>query len=363
MISRPTNGNRSHLRIGSRGSQLALWQANHISALLRARGHEIEIEIIHTTGDKITDVALAMVGTKGMFTKEIEEALAAGRVDLAVHSLKDLPTELPAGFEIAAITERQDPRDAFCSLHFTSFQGLPHGARVGTSSLRRQAQLKAVRPDLDIHPLRGNVDTRLRKLEQGEYDAIILASAGLKRLGKTQLVKQIIPAEIMCPAAGQGALGIEIREGDAKTRNLLSFLNDPAARAATTCERALLNSLGGGCQVPIGAFAEIRAVEHRKARTDGEQQMNRAGEGNREGHEFTRAAKNARKDWALAPGVVIHLESIVADPDGSKLLRDSRDGDDPEKLGKEAGAALLKRGGDQILEAVYGRRLAVPPQP
>jgi hydroxymethylbilane synthase len=205
------------LRIGSRGSQLALWQANHISALLRARGHEIEIEIIHTTGDKITDVALAKVGTKGMFTKEIEEALAAGRVDLAVHSLKDLPTELPPGFEIAAITKREDPRDAFCSRHYASFQELPQRARVGTSSLRRQAQLKAVRPDLDIHPLRGNVDTRLRKLEQGEYDAIILASAGLKRLGKTQLVKQIIPAEIMCPAAGQGALGIEIRKGDAAT--------------------------------------------------------------------------------------------------------------------------------------------------
>src|SRR4051812_5142690 len=200
------------LRIGSRGSQLALWQANHISALLRAQGHEVEIEIIHTTGDKITDVALAKVGTKGMFTKEIEEALAAGRVDLAVHSLKDLPTELSNGFEIAAITERQDPRDAFCSRHFSNIEDLPKSARVGTSSLRRQAQLKAIRPDLDIHPLRGNVDTRLRKLEQGEYDCIILALAGLKRLGKTELVKQTIPIEIMCPAAGQGALGIEVRE-------------------------------------------------------------------------------------------------------------------------------------------------------
>src|SRR6267154_2802494 len=195
------------LSIGSRGSQLALWQANHISALLRGRGHEVEIEIIHTTGDKITDVALAMVGTKGMFTKEIEEALAAGRVDLAVHSLKDLPTELARGFEIAAITERQDACDAFCSRSYSKIGDLPLEARVGTSSLRRQAQLKAVRPDLDIHPLRGNVDTRLRKLEQGEYDAIILAAAGLKRLGKTELLKHIIPGEIMCPAAGQGALG------------------------------------------------------------------------------------------------------------------------------------------------------------
>ena len=313
------------LRIGSRGSQLALWQANHISSLLRACGHEVEIEIIHTTGDKITDVPLAMVGTKGgfgkgVFTKEIEEALAARRVDLAVHSLKDLPTELPKGFEIAAITKREDPRDAFCSRKHATIEDLPAGARVGTSSLRRQAQLKAVRPDLDIHPLRGNVDTRLRKLEQGEYDAIILASAGLKRLGKTELIKQVIPAEIMCPAAGQGALGIEVRKGDAKTHELLAFLNDPNAHAATTCERALLNRLGGGCQVPIGAYAESR---------------------------------NGR----------LHLESIVADPDGTRVLRDSRNGEDPEKLGNDAGAALLTRGGDEILEAVYGRGLAVPPQP
>jgi hydroxymethylbilane synthase len=315
------------LRIGSRGSQLALWQANHISALLSARGHEVEIEIIHTTGDKITDVPLAMVGTKGglgkgIFTKEIEEALAAGLVDLAVHSLKDLPTELPPGFEIAAITEREDARDAFCSREYLSFQELPQGARVGTSSLRRQAQLKAIRPDLDIHPLRGNVDTRLRKLEQGEYDAIILASAGLTRLGKTELVKQIIPAEVMCPAAGQGALGIEIRKGDSVMREHLAFLNDATSRAATTCERALLNRLGGGCQVPIGAFAEM---------------------------------KNGK----------LHLEAIVADPDGSKLLRESRDGDlnDPEQLGNAVGETLLSRGGDEILAGVYGRGLAVPPQP
>ena len=315
------------LRIGSRGSQLALWQANHISALLRARGHEVEIEIIHTTGDKITDVPLAMVGTKGglgkgIFTKEIEEALAAGRVDLAVHSLKDLPTELPAGFEIAAITERQDPRDAFCSRRYSNINHLPQSARVGTSSLRRQAQLKAIRPDLDVHPLRGNVDTRLRKLEQGEYDCIILASAGLKRLGKTELIKQIIRAEIMCPAAGQGALGIEIRLGDAVNRQHLEFLNDPNARVATTCERALLNRLGGCCQVPIGAFAERR---------------------------------NGK----------LHLDAIVADPDGSKLLRESRDGDlnDPEKLGNDVGDILLSRGGVEILDAVYGRGLAVPPQP
>ena len=193
----------SPLRIGSRGSQLALWQANHIAALLRERGHEVEREIIKTTGDKITNVALAKVGIKGMFTKEIEEALAEGRVDLAVHSLKDLPTEVSAGFEIAAITKREDPRDVFCSRKFASIDDLPHRARVGTSSLRRQAQLKALRPDLEICPLRGNVDTRLRKLESGEYDAIILAAAGLNRLGKIEVVKQVIPVDVMCPAAGQ----------------------------------------------------------------------------------------------------------------------------------------------------------------
>src|SRR6202041_1356518 len=176
-----------------------------------------------TTGDKITDVALAKVGTKGMFTKEIEEALIANRVDLAVHSLKDLPTELAADFEIAAITTRENPLDVFCSVNFTNIQALPQRANVGTSSLRRQAQLKAVRPDLQIHALRGNVDTRLRKLELGDYDAIILAAAGLNRLGKTQLVRQVIPVEVMTPAAGQGALAIEIRSSDNTTRALLAF--------------------------------------------------------------------------------------------------------------------------------------------
>ena len=310
----------ARLRIGSRGSQLALWQANHISARLRERGHAVELEIIKTTGDKITDVALAKVGTKGMFTKEIEEALAEGRVDLAVHSLKDLPTEIPPGFEIAAITKRENPRDVFCSRKYASIEELPHGARVGTSSLRRQAQLKALRPDLAIHPLRGNVDTRLRKLEADEYDAIILAAAGLNRLGKTQLVKQVISADVMCPAAGQGALGIEIRAGDSVLRQHLAFLDDAAARATTTCERALLNKLGGGCQVPIGAFAEVR---------------------------------NGR----------LHLDAIVAHPDGSRLLRESRQGSDPIALGESVGETLLGRGGDAILEEVYGQGIALPQQP
>jgi len=310
----------ARLRIGSRGSQLALWQANYISALLREQGHQVELEIIRTTGDKILDVALAKVGTKGMFTKEIEEALAEGRVDLAVHSLKDLPTELPAGFEIAAISARENPRDVFCSRLYDTIADLPRRARIGTSSLRRQAQLKALRPDLEIHPLRGNVDTRLRKLAEGEYDAIILAAAGLNRLGKTELVRQVIPPEIMCPAAGQGALGIEIRAGDSATRQHLAFLDNPDARAATTCERALLAKLGGGCQVPIGAAAEVR---HSR----------------------------------------LHLDAILAHPDGSPLLRESRDGEDPVRLGTEVGETLLRRGGDAILEEVYGRGIAVPQQP
>jgi hydroxymethylbilane synthase len=310
----------ARLRIGSRGSQLALWQANHISSLLRERGHEIELEIIKTTGDKITDVALAKVGTKGMFTKEIEDALAAGRVDLAVHSLKDLPTELPPGFEIAAITRRENPRDVFLSVKYVSIDELPKGAKVGTSSLRRQAQLKVVRPDLDIFPLRGNVDTRVRKLEEGHYDAIILAAAGLFRLGKTQFVKQVIDEELMCPAAGQGALGIEIRKGDVVMREHLGFLDDAAARATTTCERALLNKLGGGCQVPIGAFAEME---------DG----------------------------------VLRLIGICARPDGTEVIREVQTGSDPTELGERTGETILRRGGDQILRDVYGAATVAPAQP
>jgi hydroxymethylbilane synthase len=255
-----------------------------------------------------------------MFTKEIEEALLERRVDLAVHSLKDLPTELAPEFEIAAITKRENAHDVFCSVRYASISALPQGAHVGTSSLRRQAQLKALRPDLDIHPLRGNVDTRLRKLEAGNYDAIILAAAGLNRLGKTHLVKQVIPVEIMCPAAGQGALGIEIRAGDLETRQHLDFLDDSDARATTTCERALLNQLGGGCQVPIGASASVRAGK-------------------------------------------LHLEGVVAQPDGSLIIRESRDGHDPVALGESLGTSLLERGGSEILEDVYGKGFAVPQQP
>jgi hydroxymethylbilane synthase len=310
----------ARLRIGSRGSQLALWQANHVAALLREQGHAVEIEIIKTTGDKILDVALAKVGTKGMFTKEIEEALSDKRVDLAVHSLKDVPTELAPEFELAAIMKREDPRDAFISVKFGTLEELPQGAKVGTSSLRRQAQLKALRPDLETFPLRGNVDTRIRKLESGEYDAIILAAAGVHRLGLHKHVRSRISADVMCPAVGQGALAIEIRHDDAQTRTLLAFLNDAETRAAIECERALLGSMGGGCQVPIGAYAEKR-------------------------------------------GGKLHLRAMVGRPDGSLILREQADGDDGEKLGREVAQTLLKRGGDKILTDVYAQEVAVPKQP
>src|SRR5947209_8392820 len=310
----------AHLRIGSRGSQLALWQANHVSALLQSQGHTVAIEVIKTTGDKITEVALSKVGTKGMFTKEIEEALAARQVDLAVHSLKDVPTELQPEFELAAIMKREDPRDAFISIRFSDVLELPQKARVGTSSLRRQCQLKALRPDLDVLSLRGNVDTRLRKMESGEYDAIILASAGVHRLGLTQHVRSRIPAELMCPAAGQGALGIEIRRGDQQMRDALAFLDDADARATTACERALLLALGGGCQVPIGAFAEC---------TNGK----------------------------------LRLTAIVGRPDGSELLREQAEGNDPEKLGRATADELLRKGADKILADIYGKEVAVPRQP
>jgi hydroxymethylbilane synthase len=310
----------ARLRVGSRGSQLALWQAHHVAALLRGQGHQVEIEVIHTTGDKILDVALARVGTKGMFTKEIEEALAESRIDLAVHSLKDLPTELSAGFEIAAIPKRENPRDVFCSPKYESLEQLPSQARVGTSSLRREAQLRALRSDLDIRSLRGNVDTRLRKLEGGDYDAIILAAAGLNRLGRTESIQQIIAEDVMCPAAGQGALAVEIRANDSDTRQRLAFLDDAAARAATTCERALLNKMGGGCQVPIGALAEVR-------------------------------------------GGTMHLQAVVASPDGTRVLRQCADGDDPTKLGELVGEALLQKGGDEILADVYRHGIALAEEP
>src|SRR5277367_2722574 len=247
------------LKIGSRGSQLALWQTNHIADQLRARGHKVTIEIIRTSGDAMQHLTFAQVGAsvpKGMFTKEIEEALYDRRIDLAVHSLKDLPTTLDQPFTIAAIPPRADPGDAFISINYESFASLPSGARIGTSSLRRQAQLRAVRSDLHYLEFRGNVDTRLRKLSEGEADAIILASAGLERLGRTEFISERFPALILCPAAGQGALAIETRVADSATVGALAFLDDVTTRFAVTAERAALAALGGGCQVPIGIHCE-----------------------------------------------------------------------------------------------------------
>lgn len=310
----------AHLLIGSRGSQLALWQANHVADLLRAQGHEIEIKKIRTTGDKIISIALAKVGTKGMFTKEIEEALAEKQIDLAVHSLKDVPAALAPEFDLAAILKREDPRDAFLSVKFATIEDLPQRARVGTSSLRRQCQLKAVRPDIEIIPLRGNVDTRLRKLESGEYDAIILAAAGVDRLGLEKHLRSRIPPEVMCPAVGQGALAVEIRSDARATRAALAFMDHVETRAAVECERALLDAMGGGCQLPIGALA----ARHR--------------------------------DHLL-------LTAMAGRPDGTRILREQQTGSDPQKLGREVAQALLGRGADKILKEIYGQEVAAPVQP
>jgi len=255
-----------NLRIGSRGSQLALWQANHIAGLLRTQGHNIEIEIIKTTGDRLQGVTFAQVAeqsgtTKGMFTKEIEEALAEGTVDLAVHSLKDLPTELPKGFALAATPKRVDPRDALVSVNHENLAALPQGAKVGTSSQRRRAQLKALRPDLEAVEFRGNVDTRLRKLAEGQVEAVLLAAAGLDRLGRTDWIRQRLSPADFCPAAGQGALGIETRLGDVDTLAALAFLDDAETRFAVTAERTALAALGGGCQVPIGVYCRFTELE------------------------------------------------------------------------------------------------------
>ena len=298
------------LTIGSRGSQLALWQANWVKGRLEALGEPCVIEIIKTTGDKITDVPLAKVGGKGIFTKEIEEALLDGRIDLAVHSLKDLPTELPPGLGIAAIPEREDPRDALAGC---TLRGLPQGAKVGTSSLRRVAQLRALRPDLLMEPIRGNLDTRLRKLEEGQYGAIVLAAAGLKRLGLDSRISEILSPESMCPAVGQGALAVETRLDDGRAEQVCRGLDDAATRVAVTAERALLASLGGGCQVPIGAYA------------------------------------------ILASGQ-LRLTAIVGAPDGTKLLRGETAGS-PEtavEMGRRLGRQLLGDGAQAILESVYG---------
>lgn len=247
------------LRIGSRGSRLALWQANHISAALRAQGHSVEIEIIKTTGDRMQDASFAMEqaveqGGKGIFIKEIEEELAAGRIDLAVHSLKDLPSELDPRFVLAAIPARADARDVLVMATEGALASLPQGARIGTTSPRRQAQLLRLRGDLEFMEMRGNVDTRLRKLAGGQADALVLAAAGLDRLGRTEWVRHRFEPEEMCPAPGQGALAIETRAGDEPVIASLRALDDSETRFCVEAERTVLHELGGGCSVPIGAY-------------------------------------------------------------------------------------------------------------
>ena len=311
-----------NLRIGSRGSQLALWQANHIAGLLREQGHEVEIEIIKTTGDRLQEVTFAQVGSKGMFTKEIEEALAEGRVDLAVHSLKDLPTELPEPFVLAATPARVDPRDVFVSVKYASLAELPQGARVGTSSQRRRAQLKALRPDIEAVEFRGNVDTRLRKLAEGQVDAILLAAAGLDRLGKTDWVRERLDPKDFCPAAGQGALGIETREDDAATMEAVAFLDHADTRFAVTAERAALAALGGGCQVPIGIHCRPMQLRSR------------------------RQGRMGRDIWrgGLAEDGRCGSHSSTA----------PRENTDPVALGRQAAKMLMEAGAGRCLGSVVG---------
>jgi hydroxymethylbilane synthase len=292
------------LTIGSRGSQLALWQANDISGQLHELSIASRIEIIRTTGDHLQTASLVQAGGKGLFTKEIEEALLAGSIDLAVHSLKDLPTEIPKGLAIAAVPEREDPRDAIVGRRLID---LPRGAVVGTSSGRRAAQVKILRPDLTIVPVRGNVDTRLRKLKEGQYDAILLAAAGLRRLGLESEIAEILATDQLCPAAGQGALAIETREADAAYQ-ICRQLNHQASSQAVACERAALARLGGGCQLPVGAFAEPR-------------------------------------------GDSLYLTAVVVSPDGTRHLRSSAHGprDRSVELGYGVAEDLLSRGAAEIL--------------
>ncbi len=249
----------NQLTIGSRGSKLALFQANWVKSQLEAAHSDLQvvIEIIKTSGDVFLDAPLSQIGGKGLFTKEIEDALLDGRIDLAVHSLKDLPTVLPSGLSLAAVSRREDARDAFLSNEHRSLGALPQGARVGTSSLRRQSQLLRLRSDLEVANLRGNLDTRIRKLDEKQYDAILLACAGLDRLGYQHRIAERLSVQQLCPAVGQGALGIETRETDAVTRSRLQWLHHPPTHSAVTAERAFLRRLGGGCQVPIAGHAWI----------------------------------------------------------------------------------------------------------
>ncbi len=299
------------LTIGTRGSALALWQTERVAAELRRLkpALEIVIEKIRTKGDIIHDVALARIGGKGLFVKEIEDALLEGRIDLAVHSLKDLPTTLPEGLTIGAVLAREDARDALVSRLNLPLAQLPEGARLGTSSLRRAAQLRAYRPDFRIVNLRGNVDTRLRKAMSGEYEAVLLAAAGLDRLGHADRITEILSSDVIMPAVGQGALAVEVRADDEATRSLVALLNDREAQMATRAERSFLKRLGGGCQVPIAAYGLI-------------------------------------EDEALT------LRGLVASVDGRQVVRGQKAGhpDQAEELGQALAEELLIQGARDLLK-------------
>jgi hydroxymethylbilane synthase len=306
--------------IGTRGSQLALWQANWLKDQLGAAGHEIAIEVIRTTGDKLQSYpperplpssiaqSVAEAGTKGLFIKEIEEALLAGKVDLAVHSLKDLPTNLPADLILAAVPPREDARDVFISADGKPFEQLPTGARVGTSSPRRQTQLRRLRPDLELIAMRGNLDTRLRKLERGDCAALVLAAAGVHRLGLRERITGYFSFDQVCPAVGQGALAIEICQGRAELARAVTPLDDATTHLAVRAERAMLRRLGGGCQVPIAAHANFEEAQ-------------------------------------------LHLRGVVASLDGRRLIRAAAAGSekDPESLGAAVAEDLLAKGAGEIL--------------
>lgn len=297
--------------IGTRSSKLALWQADYVEAKLREKYPELHVvqKRMTTKGDRVLDAPLAKIGGKGLFTKELEQSMLAGEIDLAVHSLKDMPTELPEGLVLAAVTERFDPGDAVVSPRYQTLANLPQGAKVGTSSLRRRAQLLAKRPDLEIVSLRGNVNTRLKKLEEENFDAIILAVAGLKRLGFHDRITEILPREICLPAVGQGALAIEARADDEATLSLIAFLDAAATRAAARAERAFLARVEGGCQVPVGVYAE--------------------------------AADEA-----------LEMEAVIASIDGERLYRKKKAGSalDAEKIGRALAEELLAMGGKEILQ-------------
>ena len=317
---------KKKLIVGTRSSQLALWQADFVIGELRKRYPDLAIEklLMTTKGDKILNAPLAKIGGKGLFTKELETAMLAGEIDIAVHSLKDMPVMVPEGLVITAVTERADAGDALVSQRYGSFGALPEGAKVGTSSLRRRAQLLHARPDLQIVDLRGNVNTRLRKLEEENFDGIILACAGLKRLGFGGRIRQVLPQSLCLPAVGQGALAIESRIDDRETRELLSFLDDGITRACTAAERGFLATVEGGCQVPVGVYAQ--PVDN----------------------------ADILEDAHTGKAEAIRVEAVIASLDGRKLFRDSVEGaaDEAENLGISLANKLLDMGGREILRSL-----------